>query len=165
LIDVDICCRVHFIYPRHARSRPRRLVYHVLTRMATLALVRSRPIMRLRESASGRGYGADAHASAGVVPMPTHWHMVPLERRELSAFVRWLTHTHYSVARPFHFRGARPLYQRFRAFPRARGHLRTWLRYVERNACGRIMSDASGVFCRGGACGRCSMPRRHHGGC
>ena len=71
--------------------------------------------------------------------MPNHWHMVlwPREDGELTAFLRWLTHTH-TMRWHAHFgtSGTGHLYQgRFKAFPvQTDDHFYTVLRYVERNA-------------------------------
>jgi putative transposase len=70
--------------------------------------------------------------------MPNHWHLVlwPQADEELSAFLRWLTHTHSMRWHAhYHTQGTGHLYQgRFKAFPVAADeHLYTVLRYVERN--------------------------------
>ena len=71
--------------------------------------------------------------------MPNHWHMVlwPRHEGELSAFVRWLTHTHTMRWHAhYHTSGTGHLYQgRFKSFPLATDdHFYTVVRYVERNA-------------------------------
>jgi putative transposase len=71
--------------------------------------------------------------------MPNHWHFVlwPRADGELSAFVRWLTHTH-TMRWHAHYQssGTGHLYQgRFKSFPiQADDHFLTVCRYVERNA-------------------------------
>jgi putative transposase len=70
--------------------------------------------------------------------MPNHWHLVlwPEEDGQLTAFVRWLTHTHTMRWHAhYHSSGTGHLYQgRFKSFPIQRDdHLYTVLRYVERN--------------------------------
>jgi putative transposase len=70
--------------------------------------------------------------------MPNHWHLVlwPARAGQLTAFVRWLTHTHTMRWHAhYHSSGTGHLYQgRFKAFPiEADDHLYTVLRYVERN--------------------------------
>jgi putative transposase len=70
--------------------------------------------------------------------MPNHWHFVlwPEHEGELTAFLRWLTHTHTQRWHAhYHTSGTGHLYQgRFRAFPvETDDHLYTVLRYVERN--------------------------------
>jgi putative transposase len=71
--------------------------------------------------------------------MPNHWHLVlwPQRDAELSEFLRWLTVTHTQRYHAhYHSAGTGPLYQgRFKSFPiQDDDHLRTVLRYVERNA-------------------------------
>jgi putative transposase len=70
--------------------------------------------------------------------MPNHWHFVlwPQRDGELTAFLRWLTHTHTQRWHAhYHTAGTGHLYQgRFKAFPvQEDDHLLTVLRYVERN--------------------------------
>jgi putative transposase len=70
--------------------------------------------------------------------MPNHWHFVlwPEKDDALTAFLRWLTHTHTQRWHAhYHSAGTGHLYQgRFRAFPvEADEHLYAVLRYVERN--------------------------------
>jgi putative transposase len=70
--------------------------------------------------------------------MPNHWHFVlwPKHDDEMTAFLRWLTHTHTQRWHAhYHTAGTGHLYQgRFKAFPiQADDHLYTVLRYVERN--------------------------------
>jgi putative transposase len=71
--------------------------------------------------------------------MPNHWHFVVWPKRdgELTAFFRWLAHTHAMRWRVAHHTvGYGHLYQgRFKSFPVQRDeHLLTVCRYVERNA-------------------------------
>jgi putative transposase len=71
--------------------------------------------------------------------MPNHWHFVvwPRADGELSAFVRWLTHTHTQRWHAHrHSAGQGHVYQgRFKSFPIEKDeHLLAVLRYVERNA-------------------------------
>jgi len=70
--------------------------------------------------------------------MPNHWHMVlwPEQDDQLTAFLRWLTHTHTQRWHAhYHTAGTGHLYQgRFKSFPIEQDdHLLTVLRYVERN--------------------------------
>jgi putative transposase len=70
--------------------------------------------------------------------MQNHWHFVawPKKEGELTAFFRWLTHTHAMRWRVAHHNvGYGPLYQgRFKSFPIQKDqHLLTVCRYVERN--------------------------------
>jgi hypothetical protein len=107
--------------------------------------------------------------------MPTHWHLVlwPARDGELTAFCRWLTHTHTMRWHAhYHTAGTGHLYQgRFKAFVvESDEHLATVCRYVERNplranlvvraeqwrwssrgvACTAMSSRAR--FCRRGRC-------------
>ena len=71
--------------------------------------------------------------------MPNHWHFVvrPKTDDQLSAFFRWLTHTHTMRWHAhYHTEGTGHLYQgRFKTFPIERNdHLLNVLRYVEQNA-------------------------------
>src|SRR5262249_5511937 len=71
--------------------------------------------------------------------MPNHWHMLLWPRRDgdLTAFLRWLTHTHTMRWHAHHHpSGAAHLYHgRFKASPvAADDHLYTVARYIERNA-------------------------------
>lgn len=71
--------------------------------------------------------------------MPNHWHMVlwPRKEGEVTAFLRWLTHTH-TMRWHSHYKttGSGHLYQGcFKSFPIEKDeHLYSVLRYVERNA-------------------------------
>jgi putative transposase len=70
--------------------------------------------------------------------MTNHWHFVLWPKRdgELSAFCRWLTHTHSMRWHAhYHTSGTGHIYQgRFKSFPVATDeHLYTLCRYVERN--------------------------------
>jgi putative transposase len=71
--------------------------------------------------------------------MPNHWHMLlwPRKDGELTAFLRWLTHTHTMRWHAhYHTAGTGHLYQgRFKAFPvETDEYFYTVARYVERNA-------------------------------
>jgi len=71
--------------------------------------------------------------------MPNHWHFVlwPREDGELTAFLRWLTHTHTMRWHAHHHtQGTGHLYQnRFKAFPiQEDDHYYSAMRYAERNA-------------------------------
>ena len=70
--------------------------------------------------------------------LPNHWHFVvrPVADGDLSAFFRWLTHTHVMRWHAhYHTEGTGHLYQgRFKTFPiEDDDHLYAVLRYVERN--------------------------------
>jgi putative transposase len=126
--------------PRKARVAPGGLVYHVLNRAAgRLTLFR-----REEDYAAFERVMLEAHRRCPLrvlsyCLMPNHWHFVAWPRRdgELTAFFRWLTHTHAMRWRVAHHSvGRGPLYQgRFKSFPVQRDeHLSTVCRYVERNA-------------------------------
>ncbi len=71
--------------------------------------------------------------------MPNHWHFVlwPRDDGELTAFLRWMTHTHTMRWHAhFHTSGTGHLYQgRFKSFPvETDDHFYKVVRYVERNA-------------------------------
>ena len=71
--------------------------------------------------------------------MPNHWHFVvqPNTDTQVTEFFRWMTHTHTMRWHAhYHTEGTGHLYQgRFKTFPIEEDeHLRSVLRYVERNA-------------------------------
>ena len=73
--------------------------------------------------------------------MPNHWHVLlwPKEDGDLSAFCRWMTHTHSMRWHAhYHTSGTGHIYQgRFKSFPvQGDDHFYTVDRYVERNPCG-----------------------------
>ncbi|MDP9173653.1 MAG: transposase, partial [Planctomycetota bacterium] len=125
--------------PRQARSAPGGLVYHVINR----GNGRRRLFHKPADYAAFQQVMLEAMARTptrllGWCLMPNHWHMVlwPREDGELSAFVRWLTHTHTQRWHAHHrSAGQGHVYQgRFKSFPIQRDeHLLTVLRYVERN--------------------------------
>ena len=124
---------------RRPRQCPGGLVYHIWNRAAG----------RLRLFKKRQDYLAfvrllvEAHERHPIrildfCLMPNHWHFVVHPRRdgEVTAFFRWLTHTH-AMRAVTHRRtlGMGPLYQgRFKSLPVERDdHLATLLRYVLRN--------------------------------
>ena len=75
----------------------------------------------------------------GYCLMPNHWHMVlwPEKQRQLTEFLRWLTHTHrLRWHAHYHTGGTGHIYQgRYKSFPvESDDHLFAVLRYTERNA-------------------------------
>ena len=119
---------------------PGGLVYHVLNRaVARLALLR-----KTADYAAFERVMAEAHERSPIrilayCLMPDHWHLVlwPREDGELTAFTRWLTHTHTMRWHAHHHTsGTGHLYQgRFKSLPvQTDEHLLTVCRYVERNA-------------------------------
>src|SRR5438309_2234837 len=125
--------------PRHARNAPGGLVYHALNR----AVARLPLFQKPADYAAFERVLAEAQAEhpirlLGYCLMPNHWHFVlwPERDGELTAFLRWLTHTHSMRWHAhYHTSGTGHLYQgRFKAFPVEEDeHLYTLLRYVERN--------------------------------
>src|SRR5262245_31903357 len=126
--------------PRSRRQTPGGYVYHAL----------NRGVARLRLFKKDRDYEAflsvldealDRHPIRVLAYclMPNHWHLVLWPRRDgdMTAFLRWLTHTHTMRWHThYHTAGTGHVYQgRFKAFPvEEDDHLYTLLRYVERNA-------------------------------
>ena len=88
--------------------------------------------------------------TTGPVPFlsPNHWHFVvqPNTDTQVTEFFRWMTHTHTMRWHAYyHTEGTGHLYQgRFKTFPIEEDeHLRSVLRYVERNAlCRRVWLNA-----------------------
>jgi putative transposase len=126
--------------PRTARQTPGGYVYHALNRAtARIKLFRKDrdyvAFLRVFDEALAR----NPVRVLGYCVMPTHWHVVlwPAGDGELTSFLRWLTLTH-AVRWHKHYgsTGSGHVYQnRFKAFAVAEDeHLRTVLRYVERNA-------------------------------
>ncbi len=126
--------------PRQGRQAPGGYVYHVWNRAAG----------RLRLFKKPADYDAFAQIMIeaqrrhplGLLDwclMPNHWHFVvwPEHDGQVTAFFRWLTHTH-AMRAITHRRvlGMGPLYQgRFKSLPvQSDAHLLTLLRYVQRNA-------------------------------
>jgi putative transposase len=126
--------------PRQPRSAPGGLVYHALNRaVARLPLFEKDgdydAFLRVLDEALVE------HPTRilAYCLMPNHWHFVlwPRHDGELTACLRWLTHTHTQRWHAhYHTAGTGHLYQgRFKAFPiQEDDHLLTVLRYVERNA-------------------------------
>jgi putative transposase len=125
--------------PRTARATPGGYVYHVLNRaVARLPLLQKdgdfEAFVRVMIETK------DKHAIRllGFCLMPNHWHLLLWPRRdgELSAFIRWLTHTHTMRWHAhYHSSGSGHVYQgRFKAFPiQEDEHFYSVARYVERN--------------------------------
>lgn len=126
--------------PRQARVAPGGLVSHVLNR-----LVAGLPLFR--KEADYEAFTRTLIEAQALHPtrilawclMRNHWHFViwPQEDGELTAFLRWLSHTHpmrWHVSHGTVGRGH--LYQgRFKSFPvQENEHFLAVCRYVERNA-------------------------------
>lgn len=133
--------------PRGSRHTPGGYVYHVL----------NRSVARLTLFQKDADYGAfervlqEAHQLFPIrilayCVMPNHWHFVlwPEKNGDLTAFVRWLTHTHVMRWHAHHeTSGTGHLYQgRFKAFPvEAEEYFYSVVRYVERNALRAGLTD------------------------
>src|SRR3954471_21768914 len=121
--------------PRTARVAPGGLVYHVLNRSAgRFTLFRKdsdyEAFLRVLLDAHER----HSLRLLGFCLMPNHWHFIawPKDDGDLSAFFRWLAHTHAMRWRVSHRTvGYGPLYQgRFKSFPIQRDeHFLTACRY------------------------------------
>jgi putative transposase len=125
--------------PRQARNAPGGLVYHVLNRaVARHAIFQKDGDYEAFERVFAEALEKHPIRVLSYCLMPNHWHLVlwPSEDGELTAFVRWLTHTHTMRWHAhYHSSGTGHLYQgRFKSFPIQRDdHLYKVLRYVERN--------------------------------
>ena len=108
--------------PRQACVAPGGLAYHVLNR----AVGRLPLLQKPEDYDAFERVPVEAHLRHPMrIPayclMPNHWHLVlyPRADGQLTAFVRWLTHTH-TVRRHAHYHttGTGHLYQgRFKSFP------------------------------------------------
>lgn len=124
---------------RHARHAPAGFVYHVLNRaVARLPLFQKSSDYAAFERVLAEALREHPTRILAYCIMPNHWHFVlwPQADGELSAFLRWLTHTH-AMRWHTHYQtgGTGHVYQgRFKSFPVEEDeHLYTVLRYVERN--------------------------------
>jgi putative transposase len=126
--------------PRGPRNAPGGLVYHALNRaVARLPLFEKDADYVAFERVVALALEKHPIRILAYCVMPNHWHFVLWPRRdgELTAFLRWLTHTHTMRWHAHHqTAGTGHLYQgRFKSFPvETDDHLFTVLRYVERNA-------------------------------
>jgi putative transposase len=115
-------------------------VYHVLNRtVAGLPLFRKESDYEAFERIMIEAHGRHPLRILGWCLMRNHWHFIvwPREEGEVTAYFRWLAHTHamrWHVAHNTVGRGH--LYQgRFKSFPVQKDdHFFTVCRYVERNA-------------------------------
>ena len=125
--------------PRTARNAPGGLVYHVLNRsVGRMKMFRGDRDFEAFERVLCQAQQRCPLPILSYCIMPSHWHFVvrPEKDGELSAFFRWLAHTHAMRWRVSHHTvGYGHLYQgRFKSFPvQSDGHLLTVCRYVERN--------------------------------
>jgi len=126
--------------PRKARYTPGGLVYHVLNRaVAGLPLFRKAADYAAFERIMVEAQERHPTRLLAWCLMKNHWRFVVWPRKddELTAFMRWLAHTHAMRWHVSHKTvGGGHLYQgRFKAFPvQSDRHLLQVCRYVERNA-------------------------------
>ena len=126
--------------PRKARVAPGGLVYHVLNRaVARLPLFQKDGDFEAFERVLAEAQEEHPTRLLSYCIMPNHWHLVlwPRKDGELTAFLRWLTHTHTMRWHAhYHTSGTGHLYQgRFKSFPIASDdHFINVVWYVERNA-------------------------------
>jgi putative transposase len=130
----------HAAMPRTARRAPKGWIYHALNRaVARLPLFEGPADYEAFERVIVEAQTRVPLEILAYCLMPNHWHFVlrPVEEGQLTAFLRWLTHTH---TMRFHAdkqtSGTGHLYQgRFKAFPVEEGNpFCTLVRYVESNA-------------------------------
>src|SRR5271167_2091057 len=125
--------------PRRARNAPGGLVYHALNRaVARLPLLQKDGDFQAFERVLTEALEEHPTRLLAYCLMPNHWHLVlwPEKDGELTAFLRWLTHTHSMRWHAhYHTAGTGHIYQgRFKSFPvETDDHCYTILRYVERN--------------------------------
>ena len=125
--------------PRTARLAPGGLVYHALNRaVARLPLFETEGDYEAFDRVLAEAHDRVPTRILAYCVMPTHWHFVlwPGEDGELTAFLRWLTHTHTMRWHASHRTvGSGHLYQgRFKSFPvQTDRHFYSVVRYVERN--------------------------------
>ena len=126
--------------PRAARVAPGGCVYHVLNRaVARLPLFRKEADYAAFERLLLEAQERHPTRILAWCLMRNHWHFViwPRKDGELTAFLRWLAHTHAMRWHVAHGTvGCGHLYQgRFKSFPvQTDDHFLTVCRYVERNA-------------------------------
>ena len=125
--------------PRYARVAPGGVVYHTLNRaVARSTLFKKDGDYEALERVLGLALERCPLRLLAFCLMPTHWHLVlwPTADGQLTAFTRWLTHTH-TMRWHAHDRtaGTGHLYQgRRKAFPvQDDAHFLTVCRDVERN--------------------------------
>jgi putative transposase len=125
--------------PRQPRAGPGGYVYHALNRaVARMPLFEKDGDCDAFERVLIEAHQEHPSRLLAYCLMPNHRHFVlwPTADGELTAFVRWLTHTHTQRWHAhYHSAGTGHLYQgRFKAFSMQEDdHLYRVLRYVERN--------------------------------
>jgi putative transposase len=128
--------------PRKARNAPGGLIYHVLNR----AVGRTHLFGKEVDYEAFERILIEAHQRHPIrilsyCVLSKHWQFVvwPEHDGQLTAFFRWLAHTHAMRWKVVHRHvGSGPVYQgRFKSFPvQDDDHLLTLLRYVEWNPLG-----------------------------
>jgi len=125
--------------PRQARVAPGGQIYHVINRgVARLKIFESDGDYLAFETVLAQAKQRHPTRLLGWTIMPNHFHLLihPREDGELTAFIRWLTHTHVMRYHRFHETvSTGPLYQgRFKSFMvHDELHLPWVLRYIHRN--------------------------------
>jgi len=125
--------------PRRPRMAPGGLVYHVLNRAGgRMKLFRHEKDFLAFERVMREAHERHPLPILDYCIMSNHWHFVvaPREDGQVTAFFRWLAHTHAMRWRVAHHTvGYGHLYQgRFKSFPvQADEHLLNLCRYVQRN--------------------------------
>jgi putative transposase len=125
--------------PRQPRVAPGGYIYHALNRaVARLPLFQKDADFDAFQRVLIEALAECPTRLLAYCVMSNHWHFVvwPQHDGELTAFLRWLTHTHTQRWHAhYHSAGSGHLYQgRFKSFPiQEDDHLLTVLRYVERN--------------------------------
>jgi putative transposase len=124
---------------RTARHAPGGFAYHVLNRaVARLPLFEKQADYAAFLRVLGEALGQVPMRILAFVLMPNHWHFLlrPKGDSDLSAFCRWLAHTHSMRWHAhYHTSGTGHIYQgRFKSFcVEGDEHLYTVARYIERN--------------------------------
>src|SRR5204862_568174 len=125
---------------RQPRAAPGGYVYHALNRgVARLPLFQKEGDFAAFERVLLEALSEHPIRLLGYCVLPNHWHFVlwPEQDGQLTAFLRWLTHTHTQRWHAhYHTSGTGHLYQgRFKSFPVAEDeHFYRVVRYAERNA-------------------------------
>ena len=138
LTDVSSCGLIRSM-PRRPRAAPGGLVYHVLNRsVGKMNMFRREADFQAFERVLHQAHERHPIRILCYCVMSNHWHFVvwPKDDGQVTAFFRWLAHTHAMRWRVSHHTvGYGHLYQgRFKSFPVERDeHLLTLCRYVERN--------------------------------
>jgi len=138
--------------PRAARKAPGGQVYHVLNR----SVGKRHLFGKDADFEAFQRVMIEAHQRHPIrilsyCVLSNHWHFAvwPDADGQVTAFFRWLAHTHAMRWRVAHRTvGYGHLYQgRFKSFPvQSDEHLLTVLRYIERNAVGGRVGHAGGAL-------------------